>query len=118
MEIKKEKTLKDIIEFLLETIKNEGEKELLSDYGWCIYGEGIDLELSDKCFIDTYPDYDDDDNEILPELVSQKDYELVYRDEMIQDVVVACYNQKKDCSIEEVFDALKYYDEHDSFLVL
>ena len=118
MEMQKEKSLKDIIEILLSTIKFDGEKELLSDYGWCIYGAGIDLELNDVCIVDTYPDYDDDDNEILPELIRQKDFELVYRDEMIQDVVVACYNQKKDCTVQEVFNALKYYDEHDNFLVL
>lgn len=111
-------TLKDIIENMLEVIKKDGENKLLSDYGWCIYSGGIELELNDICIVDSYPEYDDDDNEILPELISQKAYELVFRDEIIQDVVIACYNQKNECSTKEVFDALKYYDEHDDFLVL
>jgi len=118
MKMKTEITLKDIIEDMLEVIKKDGEKELLSDYGWCIYSEGIEIELNDVCIVDSYPDYDDDDNEILPELISQKAYELVFRDEMVQDVVIACYNQKKECTVTEVFNALKYYDEHDDFLVL
>lgn len=109
-------TLFELIEKELELLKEKGEKEFLKDSGWCLYSEDFELSLNSLCIIGNYPDYDDDDNEIIPEYISSKGFELVYRDETFQDVIITCYNQKKTCSVEEIFDSLVYYDQHDSFM--
>ena len=44
--------------------------------------------------------------------------ELIYRDEIIQDVIIACLNQKSNATIDEIVRALFYYEEYDNFLVL
>ena len=116
--LQREITLFKLLEEELELLKEKGEKEFCMDSGWCVYGKSIDLSLKDKCIIDEYPDYDDDDNEIMPDYVNANDYELVYRDEMIQDVIITSYNQKNNCTIQEIYDSLVYYDQHDSFMVL
>lgn len=116
MEYEGEITLFELIEKELELFKEKGEKEFLKDSGWCLYSEDFDLSLDSICIIGDYPDYDEDDNEIIPDYIASKGFELVYRDEAFQDVIITCYNQKNNCSIEEVFNSLMYYDQHDNFL--
>jgi hypothetical protein len=116
MKLEENMLLSQFIEIELDILKTKGEMEFCKDSGWCLYSENFDLSLDSICIIGDYPDYDEDDNEIIPEYIASKGFELVYRDEAFQDVIITCYNQKNNCSIEEVFNSLMYYDQHDNFL--
>ncbi len=109
-------SLRDIIEYIVDTYNTKGESEVYEDNNWCIYSEDFDVTLDSKCVVDNYPDYDDDDNEILPEYAEQNDMELVFRDELIQDVIINAVVQKKDLSVEKIMEAINYYNEYDCFM--
>ena len=76
------------------------------------------ISLDSKCYIDDYPDINDNDEEIYPEFIADNGLELIYRDKLIQDVVISCLEQKKSVSLEEIMIAINYYDENDCFLKL
>jgi len=118
MERGKEIQLSEIISMICSLYKQQGETAVYRDNGWCVYSSEEDVFLESICYIDDYPEFDDDDNEIYSEYVLNNNMELIYRDEMIQDVVIACLNQKDDVSLSEIMEALNYYDEYDDFLEL
>lgn len=118
MERKKRLKLSEIITIICTLYKTQGETAVYLDNGWCIYSAEEYLTSESICYIDDYPDFDDDDNEIYSEYIINNNMKLKYRDEMIQDVVIACLNQKIDAKIDEIVRALIYYDEYDNFLAL
>ena len=118
MERGKEFQLSEIISMICSLYKKQGLTAVYQDNGWCVYSSEEDVSLESICYVDDYPEFDDDDNEIYSEYVLSNNMELIYRDEMIQDVVIACLNQKDDVSLSEIMEALNYYDEYDDFLEL
>lgn len=68
------------------------------------------------CYIDVYPDFTDDDDEILPEFIINNHCQLVYRDEMLQDIIISALGRKKDVTNEELMKAINYYESNDTFL--
>lgn len=109
----------EVINELREQYIEIGEKELYKDNNWCVYSKGDDINLNSNCYIDEYPEIDDDTyEERLPEFILNKELELVFRDELLQDVVVSTLKRKENASNEELMEAIKYYDDNDSFLEL
>lgn len=118
MERKKQLKLKEIITNICNLYRTKGETAIYLDNGWCIYSAEKNMELESDCYIDDYPDFDEDDNEIYSAFISSNNLELIYRDEMIQDVVIASLNQKNNATLDEIMRALHYYEEYDNFLKL
>lgn len=118
MEKKRSFKLRDIITSICTLYKKEGEMAVYLDNGWCVYSSEKEITLETICYIDAYPDFDDDDNEIYSDYIINNNMELIYRDEIMQDVIIACLKQKNNANIEEIMRALFYYEEYDNFLVL
>ena len=114
----KETNLSDIINYISEIYKTKGEDAIYRDNGWCVYSSENVISAETKCYVDEYPEFDEDDNEIYSDFVKNNNLELLFRDEMIQDVIIASLHQKSDATIEEIINALLYYEEYDTFLVI
>jgi len=115
---KKEMNLSEIINNICELYKTKGENGIYLDNDWCVYSSENEISAETKCYVDEYPEFDEDDNEIYSDFIRNNNLELLFRDEMIQDVIIASLNQKSNATIEEIIKALLYYEEHDTFLVL
>lgn len=116
MQLERYTTLRKLIADLCQQYHLEGEKSFILDSGWCIYSSDIIMSLDSECYIDKYPDYDEDDNEILPEYMIKNRMSLIYTDEVIQDVVSNAIYQKSDITCEEIKMALDYYEKYDNFI--
>ena len=117
MERKKHTTLREIFTYICDIYLTKGEKEVQLDNGWCVYSSQKILTLDSECYIEDYPDYDDD-NEVFDEYITLNDMNLKYRDEIVQDVVIACLTQKRDATYDEIMKALDYYEKFDDFMIL
>ncbi|MEI3336734.1 MAG: hypothetical protein V8R02_04615 [Clostridium sp.] len=104
----------EIIEYIREMYKKFGEVEVYKDNNWCVYSNKEDIDLNSYCYIAEYPQIDDDtDEEIFPEYVSNNNLELVYCDELLQDVIIVALKKDKDVSSKKLLQFIKYYDEND-----
>lgn len=115
---KKNISLRNIINELIDIYKTKGESFVDADSGWCIYSSSNEVTLDDECYISEYPEYDDDDNEIVEKYIIEHNMLLFCTDEVIQDVVCSSLYQKENASCEEIFKALLYYQEYDNFMAL
>ena len=77
-----------------------------------------DLQPGMEVYVGDVPDFDDDDNEVLPQSVTALGLEQGYMREHFQDVVDLAYKQKPTASAEEVVRCLNHYAQHDDFLDL
>lgn len=115
----KEYPFEAVVEELRRIYTEQGTQALYGDSGWCVYvrEEDIDqIDLDTMCYIDEHPDITDDDEEILPQFILEKNCEFAYRDEMLQDIIASALGRKKDISVEELMDAIDYYDSYDTFM--
>ncbi len=87
---------------------------------YCIYGEGDSAEatLSSICFIEHHPEVTDDYEEIYPQFVNDNNLELWFKEELVQDVVANALHQDPNVSDATILEAIKHYDEMDSFMNL
>ena len=109
----------EVINELREKYIKIGEKELYKDNNWCVYANDDEVYLNSNCYIDKYPEIDDDTyEEKVPEFILKKELGLVFRDELLQDVVVSTLKRKENASNEELMEAVNYYDDNDTFLEL
>ncbi len=111
-------TMLEIIHSIREQYISCGEDEVYADSGWCVYSASEKPGLRTECYVDEYPDITDDDEEILPPFALEHRLGFVFRDEMVQDVVISCLCQKEDALPEEIMNALDYYNQNDCFLKL
>lgn len=118
MEKEVKTTLREIVVGVCDQYKTMTESEIYSLEGWCVYSAEEDMNLDTECYIDDYPDFDDDDNEVALPFVEENDLEFLCSDENIVDVIGACLHQKEDASVEEIVQALEFYMENDTFLEL
>ncbi|MBU9402735.1 DUF7716 domain-containing protein [Burkholderia multivorans] len=77
-----------------------------------------DLRSGMDVYVGDVPDFDDEDNEVLPESVVELGLEQGYMREHLQDVVDLAYKQKPTASIDEVIKCLNHYSKYDDFLDL
>ncbi len=101
--------INDLIDFL-----KTQKKELT----YCVYGAGSSDQatLQTDCVIDEYSEITDDDDEIFPERITQKNLEFWFTDELLEDVVFNALRQKASATNEEILKAIKFYNESDSFI--
>lgn len=108
-----------VVDELKRIYTEQGTQAMYDDNNWCVYVREDDIDqidLDTLCYIDEYPDITDDDDEILPEFILEKDCELAYRDEMLQDIVISALDRKADITNEELMEAIDYYDNYDTFM--
>lgn len=89
---------------------------------YCIYSSILDsneLMLKTICYIDDYPEIDDDDEEeIYSDFVNQNDLSLLFREELVQDVIMNAVDQKQSVTNQELLDAICFYNKNDNFMKL
>lgn len=89
---------------------------------YCIYSSILDsneLTLKTICYIDDYPEIDDDDEEeIYSDFVNQNDLSLLFREELVQDVIMNAVDQKQSVTNQELLDAICFYNKNDNFMKL
>ncbi|MCA8317648.1 hypothetical protein LGN43_25590 [Burkholderia multivorans] len=88
-----------------------------------VYMVYVEKDTEDlRCGMDVYvgdaPDFDDEDNEVLPESVTELALEQGCVREHLQDVVDLAYIQKPTASIEEIVQCLNHYSKYDDFMDL
>ncbi len=88
------------------------------DESYCIYGsDGLNSpDINSICYVGDYPDFDDDDEEIFPDYVREKGLQLLFRDELIQDVFINLRSQSFSGDVSVFMDAINYYNENDNFM--
>lgn len=103
--------IKAIIDYMKDSDHRDDE--------FCLYGESDDdLRSNGQYYIDDYPDVDDNDQEIYPDLVQQQHLHYLYSGEQLADVIDVVLDQKPSATVDDFVRALNYYAEHDCFLVL
>lgn len=116
LEKNKEYKFYEIIEHIKEIYSKVGELEVYKDNNWCVYSKEKNIGLNSFCYIYEYPKIDDDTNEeVFPKYVTNNDLELIYRDELLQDVIIVALKKYKYISNEKLLQFIKYYDENDCF---
>ena len=57
-----------------------------------------------------------EDSDVYPADASEQDFQLVYYGEQLLDVLTVALEEKPDASHKDFVEALKYYNQHDSFM--
>ena len=57
-----------------------------------------------------------EDRDIYPADVVEQDLQLVYYGEQLIDVFSVALEEKPDASLQDLVDALNYYNQHDNFM--
>ncbi len=104
------------IEELIELVRDKKDRD--SIYMIYIPASIEVLEAGMIVYVGNVPDFDDDDNEIIPAHILEQGLTQGYMREQFQDVVDLAYRQKKSASTEEVILCLNHYSKHDDFLDL
>ena len=83
---------------------------------FCLYGkEDGELALARSYWVSNYPDVVED-RDIYPADVVEQDLQLVYYGEQLIDVLSVALEEKLDASLQDLVDALNYYNQHDNFM--
>ncbi|HEM6743435.1 TPA: hypothetical protein ACHFX9_003233 [Citrobacter farmeri] len=103
--------------YSLADIISDMKKIDLRNDNFCLYGESDDsLRTDGNYYIADYPDVDDDDKEIYPQIVRSKNLYYLYSGQQFADVVDSVVEQKPSASLDEFVEALNYYSITDDFL--
>lgn len=57
-----------------------------------------------------------EDSDVYPADASEQDLQLVYYGEQLIDVLAVALEEKPDASLQDLVDALNYYQKHDCFM--
>ena len=89
--------------------------QLTSD-NFCLYGkEDGELALARSYWVSDYPDVVDD-RDVYPADATDQHLQLVYYGEHLIDVLAVALEEKPDASLQDLVEALNYYQQHDSFM--
>lgn len=103
-------------ELSLEQIIEQVRLDKFSSDDFCLYGrEDGELALDRLYWVSDYPDVVED-RDVYPTDVVEQDLQLVYYGEQLFDVLSVALEEKPDASPQDLIEALKYYQEHDTFL--
>ena len=103
-------------ELSLEKIIKQVRVNESSSDDFCLYGkEDVELVLDRLYWVSDYPDVVED-RDVYPTDVVEQDLQLVYYGEQLFDVLSVALEEKPDASPQDLIEALKYYQEHDTFL--
>lgn len=112
--------LSDVITIFSNMIIENGVDNFLDNVDFCLYTtDFVDIASDDTvCYLDDYPDIDDNDEEIYTDFVTERKLVMFYSGEQFEDVIGHMISQKIDVSIEDFMSGINYYREHDDFLDL
>ena len=57
-----------------------------------------------------------EDRDVYPADATDQHLQLVYYGEQLIDVLTVAIEEKPDASLQDLVDALNYYNQHDSFM--
>ena len=101
----------------LEQIIEQVRANESSSDDFCLYGkEDGELALARSYWVSDYPDVVDD-CDVYPADVAEQNLQLVYCGEQLLDVLSVALEEKPDASPQDLVEALKYYHQHDSFML-
>ena len=103
-------------ELSLEQIIEQMRVDESSSDDFCLYGkEDGELALDRLYWVSDYPDVVED-RDVYPTDVVEQDLQLVYYGEQLFDVLSVALEEKPDASLQDLVEALKYYQQHDNFM--
>ena len=103
-------------ELSLDPIIEQVRMDKLASDDFCLYGkEDGELELARLYWVSDYPDVVED-RDVYPADVAEQDLQLVYYGEQLIDVLTVALEEKPDASLQDLVDALNYYNQHDNFM--
>ena len=103
-------------ELSLEQIIEQVRVNEYSSDDFCLYGkEDGELALDRLYWVSDYPDVVED-RDIYPTEVTEQDLQLVYYGEQLIDVLAVALEEKPNASLQDLVEALNYYQQHDSFM--
>ena len=103
-------------ELSLEQIIDQVRADESSSDDFYLYGkEDGELKLDCLYWVSDYPDVVED-RDIYPADVVEQDLQLVYYGEQLIDVLSVALEEKPDASLQDLVDALNYYNQHDNFM--
>ena len=104
-------------ELSLEQIIEQVRVDQLASDDFCLYGkEDGELALDRLFWVSDYPDVVED-RDVYPADVSEQDLQLVYYGEQLIDILSVALEEKPEASPQDLIEALKYYHQHDSFML-
>lgn len=104
-------------ELSLEQIIEQVRVDQLVSDDFCLYGkEDGELKLDCLYWVSDYPDVVED-SDVYPTDVAEQDLQLVYYGEQLIDVISVALEENPDASPQDLVEALKYYHQHDSFML-
>ena len=103
-------------ELSLEQIIEQMRVDESSSDEFCIYGkEDGELVLDRLYWVSDYPDVVED-RDVYPMDVAEQNLQLVYYGEQLIDVLTVALEEKPDASLQDLVDALNYYNRYDIFM--
>ena len=103
-------------ELSLEQIIEQVRVDQLASDDFCIYGkEDGELALARSYWVSDYPDVVEN-RDVYPTDVVERDLQLVYYGEQLLDVLSVALEEKPEASLQDLVDALNYYNQHDNFM--
>ena len=103
-------------ELLLEQIIQQLRVDQLSSDNFCLYGkEDGELKLDILYWVSDYPNVEEG-SDVYPADASEQDLQLVYYGEQLIDVLAVALEEKPDASLQDLVEALNYYNQYDSFM--
>jgi hypothetical protein len=121
LEINKPYRISELIEIVKSKFDRDfdgnGKEKYISENLYDIYiAENQDLNEETVLFVGETVKIDDEDNEIYPDEVLEKKFEMFFSCQNFQDIIDLAYSQKSNASISDYIKCLKYYAENDTFL--
>ena len=99
-----------------EQIIEQVRVDNLSSDDFCLYAkEDGELRLNSLYWVSDYPDVVED-RDVYPTEVAEQNLQLVYYGEQLIDVLTVALEEKPDASLQDLVDALNYYNQHDNFM--
>ena len=103
-------------ELSLEQIIEQMCLDESSSDDFCLYGkEDGELALDRLYWVSDYPDVVEN-RDVYPTDVAEQDLQLVYYGEQLLDVLTVALEEKPDAILQDLVDALNYYNQHDNFM--
>ena len=104
-------------ELSLKQIIEQMRVDESSSYDFCLYSkEDGELALDRLYWVLDYPDVVED-RDVYPTYVAEQDLQLVYYGEQLIDILSVALEEKPEASPQDLIEALKYYHQHDSFML-
>ena len=103
-------------ELSLEQIIQQLRMDKLVSDDFCLYGkEDGEIALARSYWVSDYPDVVED-RDVYQADASEQDLQLVYYGEQLIDVLAVALEEKPDASLQDLVEALDYYNQHDCFM--